>query len=64
MQRNFRIIQKFTCANVCKFYILFPNGEYKLLADVLMPNDGQLNENVGCANEISDALRKRVRKSI
>lgn len=61
---GFRIVPKMVDANRCEFNIVLNSGEYKAIAWVIFPADGQMNDNMQAAQEISDALKKRIRKSV
>jgi hypothetical protein len=61
--RGFRIVPKFN-NNLCAIYIVYPNGDYRLICQVLMPHDNQMVDNMECAQLIADALKKRIRKSV
>lgn len=64
MMGNFRIVPKMTSPNTCDFYVVLANGDSRLIAQVMFPCDGQMNDNVECANTICMALKKRIRKSV
>lgn len=61
---GFRIVPKMLDANRCEFNIVLNNGDYRAIAWVTFPADGQMNDNMQAAQEISDALKKRIRKSV
>lgn len=61
---GFKIVPKMIGPNVCEFYIVLSTGESKKLAEVLFPCDGQMNDNVIAAEEISRVIQKRIRKSV
>lgn len=64
MSRGFRIVPKMISASVCYIYIVLSSGDYRQLAEVHFPNDGQMNDNLEAAQAICDSLRKRIRKSV
>jgi hypothetical protein len=43
--------------------MVLSNGESRLLAMVQLPRDNQLGDDIECAEAISEALRKRIKKS-
>jgi hypothetical protein len=65
---SYKIVPKFikdnNGAHTIHIGIVFSNGEKKLLAVVLLPHDGQLNDDVQCAEEICTSIRKRIKKSV
>jgi hypothetical protein len=61
---GFRVVPKMVDANKCEFDIVLNNGEFRAIAWVVFPADGQLNDNLDAANEIAAALKKRIRKSV
>lgn len=60
---GFRIVPKFS-NNVCGIYIVYSNGDYRLIGQLLMPHDNQMMDNMECVQTICDALKKRIRKSV
>jgi hypothetical protein len=64
---NYRLISKFMQnQNGAKFLhigMVLSNGESRLLAIIQLPHDNQLGDDIECAEAISDALRKRIKKS-
>ena len=60
---SFRIVPRMVRQGDWVFDIVLSNGESKTIGEVLMPNDGQLRDDVEVAEEIATALRKRIRKS-
>lgn len=59
-----RVVPKMIDANKCIFAAVASNGEYRTIAEVHFPMDGQMNDNLEAAQGISDILRKRIRKSV
>lgn len=62
MSVNFRLIPKFN-ENVLVIIYEY-NGDIRPIAQVLLPNDHQISDNVAVANEICAILKKRIRKSV
>ena len=60
---NFRIVPRMVRQGDWVFDIVLSNGEVRALGEMLMPNDGQLGDDVTAAEEIATALRKRIKKS-
>jgi hypothetical protein len=61
---GFRVVPKMVDANKCEFDIVLNNGEFRAIAWVVFPTDGQMNDNVHAAELIADVLRKRIRQSV
>ncbi len=61
---GFRIVPKMISPNRCIFDIVLANGDYRTIAQVDFPNDGQMNDNMEAAQGICDILKKRIRKSV
>jgi septin family protein len=61
---NFRVIPKMMSANVCQIFVLFENGQHVQIAQLHFPADGQMVDNVECMRVVSEALRKRIKKSV
>jgi hypothetical protein len=61
---GYRLVPKFTSPDVCSIYIVFSNGNYRQIGQVLLPHDNQIMDNMECVQLICDALRKRIRKSV
>lgn len=63
MKQNFKIVPKMN-QNVLCVFLVYPNGENQEIGRVIFPNDFQMNDNVECAEEICNAIKKRIRKSV
>ena len=62
MSANFRLVPKFNnnlLAIVCEY-----NGDIRVIAQIILPNDNQIADNVEVANGICAILKKRIRKSV
>lgn len=62
MSTNFRLIPKFNenwLFILCEF-----NGDVRVIAQILLPADHQLVDNVATATDICQILKKRIRKSL
>lgn len=61
---GFRIVPKMISPNRCIFDIVLANGDYRTIAQVDFPSDGQMNDNMEAAQGICDILKKRIRRSV
>lgn len=59
-----RVVPKMVDSNRCIFGAVTSNGDYRIIAEVHFPNDGQMNDNLEAAQGICDILKKRIRKSV
>jgi hypothetical protein len=59
---NFRLVTKFSENQLAILYVS-PHEE-RVIANVLFPDDKQISDNVQCAEEIANILRKRIRRSV
>ena len=59
-----RVVPKMLDANKCIFDVVAPNGDFRTIAGVHFPMDGQMNDNLEAAQGICDILKKRIRKSV
>lgn len=62
MSVNFRLVPKFNnnlLVIICEY-----NGDIRVIAQIILPNDNQIADNVAVANEICAILKKRIRKSV
>ena len=64
MMMNFRMVPKMISPDTCDIYIVLSNGDSRQIARVLFPHDGQMNDNLECAETVCIALKKRVKKSV
>jgi hypothetical protein len=63
MNSRFRLVPKMVSSNVMDVYIVAGNDSIKI-AQILFPNDGQMNDNLMAAEEIVKILTKRIRRSV
>lgn len=62
---NFRVVPKFVSVNSLEiWFVPQSNTDMRVIAQILMPADNQLSDNVEAANEICAILKKRIRKSV
>lgn len=61
---GFRIVPKMMDSATLSIWLVHNNGEQLELGRMRMPMDGQMNDNLECAQSICTALRKRIRKSV
>lgn len=64
MGTGFRVVPKMLDGATLSVWVVFSNGDNMELGRLRMPMDGQMNDNLECAQTICDALKKRIRKSI
>ena len=64
MKINIKLVPKMLSPSTLGIWAVLPNGDNRQIAQIDMPNDMQMNDNLECANAICDALKKRIRKSI
>ncbi len=64
MKNNFRIVPKMIDAVTLSLWLVLSNGDSLEIGRVRMPSDGQMNDNLECAQTICDAIKKRIRKSV
>ena len=62
MGTNFRLVPKFD--GNCLVILYEWNGDARIIAQILLPADKQLSDNVETANDICSILKKRIRKSL
>ncbi|MCM1259048.1 MAG: hypothetical protein NC306_08280 [Butyrivibrio sp.] len=62
MAANFRLVPKFE--GNCLVILYESNGDVQAIAQILLPADRQLADNVEVANDICGILKKRIRKSL
>ncbi|MCM1542125.1 MAG: hypothetical protein NC121_12820 [Blautia sp.] len=62
MGTNFRLVPKFEGNHLVILYER--NGDAMAIAQILLPADRQLADNVEAANDICSILKKRIRKSL
>ncbi len=62
MSTAFRLVPKFD--GNCLVILYEFRGDVRIIAQILLPNDQQLSDNVETANDICNILRKRIRKSL
>ena len=62
MSKNFRLVPKFS--ENCLIILYEMNGDVRIIAQVLLPADQQLAQNVQTANDICTNLKKRIRQSL
>lgn len=62
MSKNLRLVPKFN--ENCLVIVCEYNGDVRIIAQVLLPNDHQISDNVEVADEICGILKKRIRKSV
>lgn len=60
----FRVVPKMMDAATLSVWLVYSNGDWLELGRIRMPADGQMNDNLECAQTICDALKKRIRKSV
>ena len=61
---SFRVVPKIDNNRIAIFVVLASTGHTRQVAYLEVPNDCQMNDNVELANEICQAYRKRMRKSL
>lgn len=64
MKGNFKLVPKLLDNCTFGIWIVLANGDCMQLGQFLVPNDGQMNDNLECAQAICDVMRKRIRKSV
>ncbi len=62
MSRHFRLIPK--CNENCLVILYEMNGDVRVIAQILLPADQQLSNNVQTANDICTILKRRIRQSL
>ena len=50
--------------NILDIGLAWSNGSLDHILRAVLPDDGQIGDNVSCAEEICAALNKRLRKSV
>ncbi len=61
---SFRVVPKMMDAATLSVWLVYSNGDSMELGRIRMPADGQMNDNLECAQTICDAIKKRIRKSV
>ena len=62
MSKNFRLVPKFS--ENCLIILYEMNGDVRIIAQILLPADQQLAQNVQTANDICTILKRRIRQSL
>lgn len=61
---NFKLVPKMSGNKIIILFVVPSAGECRQIASLEVPNDFQLNDNLDFANEVCQAYKKRIRKSI
>lgn len=61
---SYKIVPKMDKGRIAIFIVIPSIGEVRQIAYIEVPNDGQACDDMGFANEVCAAYRKRLRRSI
>lgn len=65
MKRTFKLVSKMASATCADIWCVWNNGEDgTVIARILFPADGQMNDSLECLEEVCASLKKRIRKSV
>lgn len=65
MKKSFKVVPKITGVNSADIWCTWNNGEDGvLIARILFPADGQMNDSLECLEAVTASLTKRIRKSV
>ena len=65
MKKSFKLVPKMISANCADIWCLWNHDEDGLvIARILFPVDGQMNDSMECLQEICVSIKKRIRKSV
>lgn len=66
MNMKWKLVIKYAGCNknILDIGIVWSNGNMEHIARAVLPDDGQIGDNVICGDEIRTALNKRIRKSV
>jgi len=61
---SFRLVPKMVDNSTFGIWIVTNSGETRQIGQFIVPNDGQMNDNLDAAQEICNIMRKRIRRSV
>ena len=64
MRNNIKLVPKMLTPATLGIWAVLPDGDNRQIAQIDLPNDMQMNDNLECAEAVCAALRKRIRKSV